>query len=197
MAEVTRRLAKRITPKVNAIRFVLGTVLTVDPGEGCEVDLGGGITVDAVVSSTVGAVEVDQGVRLSVQGNTYMVESITDGDMPTDTTSYSAATGWSVQTFQCRRVGRMAMLVVIFTRTGAAITVPADGNITNATVLTITSSPLWPVGISAALSTGSTGPMVAGHANTSGDIQIDAVAPGVTIGTGQQLSLAGTWITPA
>lgn len=80
MSEASRRLTAKLkkgkTPKPS-VRYVLGEVVAVD-ATGCEVDLGGGVTVDAVVSATVGTVQVGQGVRLAVQGNTYTVESVTD-----------------------------------------------------------------------------------------------------------------------
>lgn len=114
-------------------------------------------------------------------------------DMGNDTTSFTAATDWTVNDAVTRRVGRTVQFYCRFTRSGTAVTVPASGDIANTPVLTITDTLRRPV-LGVALATYDTGPMCAGSVSTAGVLTLNAVAPGVTIPTGQQLSLAGTWL---
>ena len=192
MGESARRVVRKLTAP-RPVRYVLGTVLTVDE-DGCEVDLGDLATVDAVVSSLVGSVSVNQDVRLSVQGNTYVVESVTS-DEADDNVSYLAATGWSVSALAIRKSGRVAMFSAVFERTGAAITVSADGNVANQAVLTITDPSLRPV-MPTAPTSYHTGPVAHYYMGTGGTLDLCAVSSGVTIPTGAELSAAATWITP-
>lgn len=112
-----------------------------------------------------------------------------------DTASWTAATDWQIDQCLIARTGAMVAVNTVFTRTGAAITVPADGNIANAAVLTLTRPFHRPALNGGALSAYHTGPVCSGFVNTAGVIHLTAVAPGVTIPTGRQLSLYGTWPT--
>lgn len=118
-----------------------------------------------------------------------------DGDLGTNTDGYTVEDGWSVQQFQARKVGRQVMFNCLFTRTGDPITVPADGNITNIAVLTITEPTLRPI-LGCGVGAFSTGPIAAGYQSGGGLLSLTTIVPGATIGTGTQLSLSGQWIAP-
>lgn len=118
-----------------------------------------------------------------------------DGDLGTNLTAYTVEDGWSVQQFQARKVGRQVMCNTVFTRTGDPISVPADGNIPNMPVLTITEPSLRPI-LGCGLGAFSTGPAAVGYQSGSGIMSLTTIVPGATIGTGTQLSLSGQWIAP-
>ena len=141
MAESARRVVRKLTA-TRPVRYVLGTVLTVDE-DGCEVDLGEGATVDAVVSSLVGGVAVGQDVRLSVQGNTYVVESITDGS-GWITAGFAALSGWAIVTAAYQLSGGWAAIALEIERTGGDLAGSSTGALTNVNVASVPTEILPP-----------------------------------------------------
>lgn len=136
MTDRSRRLARKMADRPTSVRYVLGSVVAVDL-EGCEVDLGDR-TVDAVVSPLVGGVAIDQGVRVSVQGNIYTVESVTDGS-GWITGGFTALSGWSVDTATYRMSGALVTVALRMIRTGADIDAGSTGNLTDIDVVTVPS----------------------------------------------------------
>lgn len=136
MTDRSRRLARKMADRPTSVRYVLGSVIAVD-AEGCEVDLGDR-TVDAVISPLVGGVAIDQGVRVSVQGNIYTVESVTDGS-GWITGGFTALSGWSLDVATYRIAGALATVALSIIRTGADINAGATGNLTDIDVLTVPS----------------------------------------------------------
>jgi hypothetical protein len=109
-----------------------------------------------------------------------------------DTVTYTADPGWSIDSFYGAVSGKSVHIYVNFTRTGGTITVPADGNITNSTVLTLGAAfwPIQPIG----LATGGAGVMAACYISSAGLMQVGAFLPGQTITNGRALSASGTWL---
>lgn len=107
------------------------------------------------------------------------------------TSGITAASGWTVDSQRYRRVGDIIHVYFTFTRTGSAITVPTNGNISNTAIATLPAG-FRPVTYGQPLVTGPAGPLVACYANTSGQVDLAAVAPGTDLSTsGQQLSTGG------
>ncbi len=104
----------------------------------------------------------------------------------------TAASGWSVVTQLYRQRNGIAMISISFSRTGSAITVPANGNITNSTMGTLASG-RRPI-IEAHAGGGPTGPVASVYINTSGAIVLSAVSSGATIPTGFDLDVNATFI---
>lgn len=112
---------------------------------------------------------------------------------PLNTSFITAASGWALsgtQTYQERN--GIAMISTGFERTGAAISVPANGNIVNSTLATLGVGyrPLT----EAVAGTGPSGPVAAAYINTSGSIILAAVSGGTTIPTGFQLDINSIFI---
>jgi hypothetical protein len=80
-----------------------------------------------------------------------------------------------------------------FTLTGAAITIPADGNITNQSVGTLIAGWEATSGQFYGLASSSTGYVATGFVSL-GNISIAAVAGGATLPTGTVISLSGSYI---
>jgi hypothetical protein len=105
-------------------------------------------------------------------------------------TAITAASGWSVQAQGLRRVGNLALVHLSVTRTGSAVTVPADGNVANEQVATLPVG-FRPVNTYQPLSSSSTGRVTSGAANTDGTVTLAATTPGSNIETGDTISLDG------
>jgi hypothetical protein len=104
----------------------------------------------------------------------------------------TAATGWSVNSQLYRQRNGIAMLSCQFERTGAAISVPANGNIGNSTMGTLASG-RRPI-IEAFAGTGVGGPVAMAYISTAGSIVLTSVSSGVTIPTGFILDLNSIYI---
>lgn len=103
-----------------------------------------------------------------------------------------AASGWTVDTNRGRKKNGVAFIDIIFTRTGAAITVPASGDITNAAVATFAAGWVPAIGMNYPAAGGLTGELVQGAIASTG-LFISAVGAGRTIPTGWQSSLLGSY----
>lgn len=88
-------------------------------------------------------------------------------------------------------VNGMAQLYLSITYQGSGISVPSNGNISNQQVGTIDSQ-YAPV-LSAPLSMTVGGPLTGGACDSSGNVQLTAVAPGSDIPNGYGLQLIGWW----
>lgn len=103
---------------------------------------------------------------------------------------FTAGVGWSLVSYQYRRVGpTLASWSVTVSRTGGAISVPADGNIPNQTLGFVTATQRPVVG--SPLTVAGTGRGAFGGIWTSGSIDLTAVAGSLNITTGDQIQLAG------
>ena len=194
MSDVRRRLARAVAGTQPSVRYVLGTVVSIDD-DGCEVDLGDRI-VDAIIASPIGGVAVDQGVRLSVQGGgTYTVESITDGNNWTEG-GFSALSGWSLDVAQYRYDGARVSLAIRVSRTGSDITAGSTGNIADVDLISIPTSVVpadFPLGRIPFLwqSTTSSG---GGHLTiATGVLSIDDMHPGNSVDTGDWVQITFTY----
>lgn len=189
------RLAARLTAAQPSVRFVIGSVVAVD-AEGCEVDLGDGTTVEAIVSSTVGSVAVDQGVRLSVQQGTYVVESITDG-AGWVTGGYTAFSGWGLDVAAYRQDGALLTHVLRINRTGGDINAGSTGNLSDSDVLQMPPETIpvgWPTNrIGMVWQAPNT--MGSGHITIStGVLSLDDIHPNGSISTGDWMQ--ATFVYP-
>lgn len=85
----------------------------------------------------------------------------------------------------------IVQIYVSFFRTGGAITVPSNGNISNVTVGTVSVKPQSII----ALPSGSAGRLAHWTIDSDGSVQLVAVAPGTNIATGDGFSLSGLYLT--
>lgn len=122
-----------------------------------------------------------------------------DGDIygrwtqKSNTTGITAGTGWSVDNYYSWRCGGWLQFRITVTRTGAAITVPASGNIGNVTLATLPASERGAVSIGLPLIGGSpSGRMAACHYQPSnGVIQMGSVGGSSNIATGESFDIGG------
>jgi hypothetical protein len=118
--------------------------------------------------------------------------SIWMGEQASGTSGITAATGWSVASQTWSRKNGMAHFYAVFNRTGANITAPANGNLSNVQVGTL------PVGLrpvsKIAASSGETGVLSTWVVNTTGTIHIAATTPSQVINTSEQVSVGGSFI---
>lgn len=100
-----------------------------------------------------------------------------------NTEQVTAATGWTATSAYVKQGPYgTAYFDLTFTRSGAAITVPTDGNITNQLVATLNSR--WNPSQGLTLVNGSTSaPLVTAILGSDGTITLAAVAPGTVLGT--------------
>lgn len=106
---------------------------------------------------------------------------------------FAAATGWQVDGYGIRRIGKHVQLRYInFSRTGADVTVGANGDITNQIIATFT-NPAFQPAQSHGLHAAPTG-RVAGGSVASNGVTLAALSPGSNILTTNILSLAGSWL---
>lgn len=104
------------------------------------------------------------------------------------TNLFTAATGWSITNQFAVRIGWLLQFYVSFTRSGADISVAASGDVTNATVATL--SPTYTVLNGAACTSGGAGRSAAGILGATG-LLLAAVGGSGAITTGTGLSLGG------
>ena len=104
----------------------------------------------------------------------------------------TAATGWTVNTNQVRKVGRSVQLYITATRTGATLVSPASGDIGNVDVCTINSSayfPSMPSGASVVVN----GFMLGIGIWTDGHVSISSLPPSVNLTTGSIVSISASY----
>lgn len=105
------------------------------------------------------------------------------------------ATGWGNGTsdyLQVMRIGKTIHLRAVITRTGAAITVPADGNISNAGIAIIPPG-FRPLTRPSGTNSGRDGRMAVGYVNPDGTLGLSATTPGSNIATNEAISFHGIW----
>jgi chitodextrinase len=102
----------------------------------------------------------------------------------------TAATGWSITSVYIKQApnGAVYLVGLAVTRTGAAITVPASGDVGNAILCTLNAR-WWPAQ-QVPMTADSTGPLASAALGSDGQVTLFAVAPGTSLATGSQLSLA-------
>jgi hypothetical protein len=113
------------------------------------------------------------------------------GDRESRTAWLTAASGWSIETNQLDKFyyGLRSFLIA-FTRTGAAITVPANGDITNSTIGTHALVGIAGYGPISTWSTGRMNQLILFGSSLS----MTWVTPGTNIATGEQFSACGFFI---
>lgn len=101
-----------------------------------------------------------------------------------------AQTGWSLASGYMRQgPNGTAYVDCTFTLTGAAITVPADGNVANTLIAVLDAA--WRPPDNITVRSNATGPLNAGHIQAStGNMYLDAIAPGASLATNATVQLA-------
>jgi hypothetical protein len=105
----------------------------------------------------------------------------------------TAATGWSATAVLGRKRSGIIVAQFNMTRTGAAITVPAGGDIADSIMATLNAG--WqraggPVpGLHSAI-----GPVCSGYISAANELILTNAAPGTTIATGTLIALTATYI---
>lgn len=103
---------------------------------------------------------------------------------------FTAQTGWSVSAQSVQRFGPVVAGFVNVTRTGAALTVAANGDVTPNSICAKLDPVRFPLTMYGPVSTGASGRVVAASFNADGTLAIAAVAaPGVSIATNDVLSM--------
>lgn len=139
--------------------------------------------------------EADNGTSVSELLNKAQ-DALSDANTPVKVAIGSAVTagaGWAVTGGELARMGHHRMLAVSVRRSGAAITVPAHGNIANEVIASLTATADRPV-ITAPLTSGLTGRTATGSIRVGGSIEIGAVSPGGNINTDDTFDFVSTWI---
>lgn len=103
----------------------------------------------------------------------------------------SLSSNWSCDAFAASRNGKDIDLCVYLTYTGPTIGVPADGNIANTNIGTVSAG--WLPRYRAALSSCHEGPLAAASIDFNGAFSINSVAPGMQFISGTKLSFQGMW----
>lgn len=103
----------------------------------------------------------------------------------------TAATGWSVTTQQGRKKNGQAFLRYTVSRTGAAVSVPSDGDIANQLLATFAAG--WVPASGILYPAASNALVAAGYVDSTG-VYLAAVAPGITIPTGQTFGFVATYL---
>ena len=105
----------------------------------------------------------------------------------------TALAGWQLVAAEAAIEGKGVQVFLRVKRTGAAITVPATGNIVNSNVVQLVAS-LKPLLTTSSLSSTHTGRMGAGNIDANGLVTITAVVPGANIGVNEEFTLGGYYI---
>lgn len=108
---------------------------------------------------------------------------------------FLAATGWTIVSQSGVKKAGIAFVNIRFTRSGAAVTVPVDGNIANQIVATLAAGWAGAPGAGIPLVSSHTGPLAVGYIDGTGAGQVflSAVTAGATIPTGAEFTLAGVY----
>jgi hypothetical protein len=112
---------------------------------------------------------------------------------PAAVTPFSGSSGWSIVQEHGRRYGALAFVSCTFKRTGSKIVVPANGNLNNTQVATISSAWQAISGPAFPMSPINTGRLVAGGLDNN-SLFITAVGGGGDIATNEQFSLSGWYV---
>lgn len=104
-------------------------------------------------------------------------------------TGAGAQTGWSITSFDGWFNASSFQWEMVFSRTGASITVPATGNIANQLVANVDAN-MRNRRMNTPCTSTATGPVMTGYVDATGNVYITATTPNVTINTGDSFSLA-------
>ena len=187
--------AVTLTPTVNRrARIVLRLDLT---NRTAEVALSGTTTSYPSLTRTgatwemgLGTVDTTAATVVADTRHDFALCGIVDTGWRTD--QLTAATGWSIDFQQIRRVGRTVSVYLSVTRTGGAISVNALGDFDNQVVATVPAS-FAPLRYNQVLVSGGAGRVATGFFSDLG-IRLAAVSPGANIAQGESLSLGGTYL---
>jgi len=140
--------------------------------------------IDAIWMRTIGANNVAQWVNLADLLSTGWSHN-----------ALSAASGWEILYQATKRSLDTVSCFIQFRRTGAAIYVPTDGNLSNQKIATMSATyrpdTLMNSGV---MSTATTGRMATANAHYAGSVELTAVSGGgQNIEKGDTFTMQGTW----
>lgn len=128
--------------------------------------------------------------RVSSTWGDWLPYQVNDTDW--ENVSITNATGWSITAAIGRIWGPIAALRIAFTRTGSALTVAADGNITNVDIGTALPTAYRPI-YAQSLNAYSTGRLLSVILGATGDVTLAAVTGGASIATSDTHSAVGLY----
>jgi hypothetical protein len=106
----------------------------------------------------------------------------------------TAASGWSIQAQNYRKINGIVSGNLSVTRTGSSITVPASGNIANTNLATLPSGYYNTEQSTGQVMTLAAGPIINGYVNAEGLIILSTSGGGASIGNGDTFSFS-FWVT--
>lgn len=175
--------------------------LAVDPTAGNPWDTSKVVEIGVIHDSITGTLQASDPINSADLATRNYVDA---GDMGAEnyaaslwadtgqlSSGFTATSPHTINSQSVRKVGKIVQCQVSFTL-GAAISVPASGDIGNTEVATIAAA-YRPLG-AAAMANAGTGQMIHGQCGTTGSIQVTSVPNGATLASGTALQLAGTWL---
>jgi hypothetical protein len=105
---------------------------------------------------------------------------------------FTVASGWTLEWENGQRLGQVATVTIRVTRSGGTISSGSSGNITNTRIGTLTT--VWQPFYQGALTTTTTGGLIAGYAQADGSVYLSATVPNRDITRGTSFALSGTWV---
>lgn len=147
------------------------------------------IAVEATSRATADSAEAT--ARASADSGFDTRLDLLETDSGVLTSGITAATGWSLVSQGRQKIGNVATATVRVSRTGAALTVGANGNVADVQIaqLPVGYRPGFILAVS-----GFVNSVVNGYVNSSGGVYLTAVAPGQTVVGGTEVALSGTWV---
>lgn len=110
-----------------------------------------------------------------------------------DATATTVASGWSVVWASSRNRGGVVTVSVRMRRTGGTISVPSNGNVSNVVLCRLTNTLIRPFQYGT-LTTSSAGASMLAYCNSEGQIILTSTVPNVSITSGTEFVLTGTWV---
>lgn len=136
---------------------------------------------------------VGESVMLLVNGSDlFILGTVHGGDTGWLTSGITAASDWSITEQRYRRSGDVVSFTMTVQRTGASITVLGTGDVANTAAATMPAA--FRPTQAQALAAFATGPVQSWFINGSGVVTLAATAPGMTITSGTNLSVGGTYL---
>lgn len=105
---------------------------------------------------------------------------------------YTAQAGWEISSGTFNIYGRQVCMTLTIKRTGANVSVPTNGNISNQNLVQIDEDFRPPTGTVAGC--GSSGTMIGAYVSTAGYVTIGAVPGGTTMNTNDSFSVYSSWV---
>lgn len=115
-------------------------------------------------------------------------------DVSSEATATTVGSGWAVVWASSRNRGGITTASVRMRRTGSTISVPASGNVGNTVLCRLTNPALRPFQYGN-LTTSSAGATMLAYINDGGQIILTSTVPNISISTGTEFVLTGTWVS--